>query len=435
VDRLGVIGTSYKLLDTEAIADYHLGDDPLAALQTFKAHGKLDDLIYLPTCNRIEFWYRGDPTTLARIHRTRLTAWYRQRGVTQAGGHHFYALQGSQAAKHLLRVACSLDSMVVGEVQILDQLKAAHEFALEHGLAGPGMTRLLEVAYQTAHQVRRETRLCERPVSVASLAAGEVLATAATPGRPCPVLLIGAGQTMAKAGSRLVDNPTGQPVTLAIANRTSERASRLAREVGGTAIPLEAALVDPPAVQAVMTATSATEPLLDLPVVARLAARRPDPDRPLLIVDLGLPADLAPAARELEDVRAVVLDDLKAVAERNLEARQGEVQTAEAIVDRQMGTLDRRMAEIAVGPAVCRIQERYLATMERELDRLLHNGLGPLGDKDRDKLQRWARSTAKRLAGLQLEDTKQMLVHCERCASNASCLEAIRRAPKDESTG
>ncbi|NOZ87597.1 MAG: glutamyl-tRNA reductase [Deltaproteobacteria bacterium] len=430
MDRLGVIGTSYRVLEIDAISRYHLGDDPLPALMEFREYGELEDILYLPTCNRIEYYYRGNPSITAREHRAKLTAWYRKRGVEGAGGHHFYALQGSAAARHLFRVACSLDSMVVGEVQILDQIKQAHQYSLENNLAGSGMTRLLEVAYSTAHKVRRETRLCERPVSVASLAAQEVLSFGSRRNMTLRVLLIGAGITMSKAGTRLASNPVGVDLRLFVANRSFEKGRKLAQSLSGEAISLDSISKNPPMVDAVMTAVSGEEPVLTGQVVQALQSVRKTNDAPLLIVDLGLPANTTPEARAVQGVKTVMLDDLKARADENLKAREGEIEKSEEIIREQMEFLNRRMAEIAVGPSVSTVQERFREVMSGELDRLFAQVLPGLGEKERKKLSAWAQVAAKRMAAQELGDVKSLLSSCDRCPTNAPCINALAGSSK-----
>ncbi|MBU0549881.1 hypothetical protein KKF91_15440 [Myxococcota bacterium] len=420
MNHLGVIGTSHKVRSVKEIARYHLGGDPTPQLTRLKAALDLEDLLLLSTCNRVEFWYRAAPEADGRAIFDGLMGFYQDALGSALNPDDFYQLERGEAARHLMRVSASLDSLVVGEIQILEQLKAAHARALDARLAGAGITRLLEIAYQAVKEIRRDTRLTEGLVSVASLAAVEVLAHHEETPR---VLLIGAGETMAEAGTRLKDNPTQRPIRFLVTNRTASKAAALAERLEGEALPWAEVFAEAPSVHAVMIATSAPSPVLTRAALTRLIDKRVNPSRPLLVLDLSQPSDVA--AADLPGLKVVSIEDLRARAEDNLQARREQALLAERIIEGKLTLMERRLADQVVGPAVGMIQRRFSAMMTREVHHLIEHQLTGLNADQIAQLERWAASTAKRLAGIHLEHAKRMLVACSHCPPEAPCLAAM----------
>lgn len=420
MNHLGVIGTSHKVRPIEEISRYHLGADPTPRLERLKAEQGLEDILLLSTCNRVEFWYRAASEVDPKGVLEGVLGLYREDLGEDLRPDDFYQLTHMKAARHLMRVSSSLDSLVVGEVQILEQLKGAHARAIQAKLAGAGLTRILEIAYQAVKEIRRDTRLTEGLVSVASLASAEVLARDEEAPR---VLLVGAGETMTEAGARLKANPKQRAVAFQVTNRTHEKAALLAETLEGEALSWDEALIAPPSVHAVMVATSAPTPVLTRARLTQLIAHRADPTQPLLVLDLSLPSDLE--VTDLPDLEVISIEDLRARAEDNLQIRRDHALEAERIIEGKLTQMERRLADQVVGPAVGMIQRRFRAVMEREVARLIDHQLTGLTDRQKEQLERWAGSTAKRLSGIHLEHAKRMLVACSHCPPEAPCLAAM----------
>jgi glutamyl-tRNA reductase len=238
------------------------------------------------------------------------------------------------AMRHVLRVACSLDSMVLGEPQILGQTKEAYRRAAECGAAGPVLARLFQQAFATAKRVRSETRIAERPVSMARVAV-ELARRIFEELADKRALLVGAGEMIEAALEAL--RKAGL-VRIAVANRTPERAADLAARCGGSAhgkdeLPAHLAHAD-----LVHTCIASDAPVLTPQLIeAALRARRA---HPVFVIDLGVPRNADPAIDRLDNVYRYDVDDLGSIAEENALARQQERARAEAIVDEQKQRFD-----------------------------------------------------------------------------------------------
>ncbi len=238
-----------------------------------------------------------------------------------------YELPAEETVRHLLRVACGLDSMVVGEPQILGQLKDAYQRAREAGTAGRLLNKLFQHAFFVAKKVRTDTAIGSSPVSLAFAAVrlaeqihGDLADKAA--------LLIGAGETIELAANHL--HAKGLRRTL-IANRSLERAQAIASRFAGYALALQDIPLHLAEADVVISATASTAPVLSADTVkVAMASRR---RRPMFLVDLAVPRDIDALAAKLEDVYLYTIDDLKAVVEESLRTRMNAVPQAQEIID------------------------------------------------------------------------------------------------------
>ncbi len=295
-----------------------------AILHAVAATPGVEEAVVLSTCNRTEFYTAGLP------HSERpLVDWLVQHKTLERGviDRHFYHYGEQQAVRHALRVACGLDSLVVGEPQILGQIKDAYHTAVASGTTGKQLNKLMQYTFAVAKKVRTGTAIGATPVSVAYAAVrlarqvhGELNTRRA--------LLIGAGDTIELVAQHL----RGQHIAeLVFANRTLERAQKLAVTLGGRAIPLTQMPAALAAADIVITATAAR-----LPVVTRamlegaIKARR---FNPMFVVDLAVPRDVEASASELADIYLYTVDDLDQVIAENLDLRQVAARQAETIVD------------------------------------------------------------------------------------------------------
>lgn len=306
-----------------------------AALAALRALPQVHEAALLSTCNRTELYAITDDDGQA------LADWL---ATHPEGGDlhaYLYRHRDADAVRHLFRVATGLDSLVLGEPQILGQVKQAWAAARAAGALGTRLDRLFQQAFVTAKRARSETRIGNSPVSVASVAvrlAQESFARLAD----STVLLIGAGETIELAARHLVQADVKR---LLVANRTLAHAQDLASRHGGVALPL--AEIDRHLSQAdlVFSATASREPVLHrAQVEAALQARR---HRPMLLLDLAVPRDVAPDVAELKDAYLYTVDDLERSIEDNRRNRREAADAAEAIVDLQVA----RYAEaLAAGP-------------------------------------------------------------------------------------
>jgi glutamyl-tRNA reductase len=328
------------------------------ALEELAAQSGVDEAMILSTCNRTELYCsvqggaEGAPT-----------AWLHARNQMTPGrlDEFLYRHTDGEAVRHVFRVATGLESMILGEPQILGQVKDAWRAARSARTLHAPMDRLLQNAFAVAKRVRTETRIGTGPVSVAFTAVRLVEQAFADLRESC-VLLIGAGDTIELAIRHLVERGVRR---LIVANRTIDTAQALVNPVGGYAI----ALADLPKhlaeADVVISATASRTPILDTPMLRDALRQRRR--RPMLLIDLAVPRDIEPATAELPDVFLYTIDDLQQVVETGRRSREASVHEAEAIIDLQVERyLAWRRANQFDRPLRC-----YRATAEAQRDEVL----------------------------------------------------------------
>lgn len=296
------------------------------ALRDLLDHGGAYEAAILSTCNRTELYCGLKDTDEQRIIR-----WLGDYHMLRTAELRPYLYQHLEqgAVRHILRVAAGLDSLVLGEPQILGQVKAAYQAANSAGTLGSLLERLFQHTFAVAKQVRTDTRIGASPVSVAFAAVGLAKQIFADlPKRTA--LLIGAGDTTELVARHLHENGLGR---LIVANRTLERAHTLATVFAGYAIALDEIPLHLGEVDLIVAATASPSVLLPAePVRESLKRRR----RPMLLIDLAVPRDIDPAVANLDDVYLYTVDDLKEIIQDNLRSRQAAAEQAEEIIDYQV---------------------------------------------------------------------------------------------------
>ena len=348
----------------------------------------VEEALVLSTCNRTEILaVSTDPDrTLDRL--SRFLAGQSAEGLLEE--HHLYQLQEGQAIEHLFRVASSLDSMVVGEAQILGQVKEAYRCGVRARSCGPILNRLLQHTFRAAKRIRTETGIGGSSTSLARI--GVQLAHELFEGFDGKhALLLGAGEMAESALGGLRDAGVG---SITILNRTVEAAQRLAERFGGEAAGLSEIESELLRADVVLTSVQVTRPLLDPPLLERVATHRSG--RPLLIIDLGLPRNVDPAANRIENLYLYDLDDLDRTAEQARGKRHGAVQAAEAILLEESERFERWRAILPVVPEIERLVARGDAVAREEAQR----ALARLGSVDADteaELERLADAVVRKL--------------------------------------
>lgn len=244
---------------------------------------------------------------------------------------YIYMHEEGEAIRHLLRVSCGLDSLVLGEPQILGQIKTAYAQAGEAQAVGPVLNRMFQHAFAVAKQVRTDTAIGASPISVAFAAVSLARQIFGDLGSKT-ALLIGAGETIELAARHLHGNGIGRMI---VANRTFERAHALAEPFGGYAIALHELGEHLHEADMVITATASQLPILGKGAVESALKRRKR--RPMFMVDIAVPRDIEPEVGALEDVYLYTVDDLEQVIDENRRSRQAAAQQAEEIIDAQVG--------------------------------------------------------------------------------------------------
>ena len=305
------------------------------------------EALLLTTCNRVEVYAAAE-----KYIPTEKIAACLARSIEQMPNDDlsaFYRYEQLDCVQHLFRVTSGIDSMVVGETEILGQVKRAYEAAHASGSAGVYLHRLFQRAFRVAKQVRTRTDITRGSVSVGSVAvdlAGKIFGDLGT----CKVLVVGAGDTGERTARSLVSRGVRD---LRVSNRSLDRAQQLAQAVNGVVIPFEQWPEQCREIDILITSTSAGSTLLNCQSLEPMLRERTD--RPLFIIDLAVPRDVDPAINKMEGVYLYDIDSLQAVAEQSLAQRREQIAAAEAIIAEHLSdfssALSRLMTQKSAGAA------------------------------------------------------------------------------------
>ena len=278
-----------------------------------------------------------------------------------------YHYQGEEAIRHLFRVSSSLDSMVLGEPQILGQIKTAYGYAAEFRTCGLILNRFLHKAFSVAKRVRTETAIASNAVSV-SFAAVELARKIFDRLDNKGVMIIGAGEMCELAARHFVANGVSRVL---VTNRTFERAEKLAAEFQGKAIPFEDFVDYLAEVDIVMTSTGAPNFILGQRQMEEVLKRRKN--RPMFLIDIAVPRDIDPKVNKLDNAYLYDVDDLQGVVQANLKERQKEASKAEAIVEQEIGQFHQWLGNLEVKPTIIALRRKFEEIRQQELDKTFSN--------------------------------------------------------------
>jgi glutamyl-tRNA reductase len=360
--RLFAVGISHRTAPVELRESVDFARRGLeSALQAFATRGVSQEAVLLSTCNRAEVYALGDTSAVEAIGR--FFSEYHGIDPSVLAGH-IYSHRGIDAARHLFRVAAGLDSLVVGEPQILGQVKAAYAASSDLRFTGTVTHRLFHSAFAVGKRVRNETGLGEGAVSV-SYAAIELAKKIFGDLSGLSVVILGAGEMAELTGVHLRAQKVKQ---IAIASRTLASAEALARQLEGRAVPWSAITAAIGGADIIVTATGATEPVLTRAMVDE--AMRVRRRQPLFVIDIALPRDVEPSVGDLEQVFLYHMDDLQSIVSENLARRSSELAHAEAIVDQEVGRFASWLQSREIVPTVVALRQRFEQIRQSELRRL-----------------------------------------------------------------
>jgi glutamyl-tRNA reductase len=372
-----VVGLSHRTASVEirekvAFAPTQM-DKPLRALTA------LDDIteaVIVSTCNRVEIYATTRDIAGGMARLKRFLADYHSFPLESLEPH-LYSYHGEEAIRHVFRVASSLDSMVVGEPQILGQIKTAYGYAAEYRSSGIILNRFLHKAFSVAKRVRTETRIASSAVSVA-FAAVELAKKIFGDLSDKTVMLIGAGEMCELAAKHFLNSGArGVMVT----NRTYERAEKLAEEFDGKAVRFEDLFDQLHKADIILSSTGAPHCIIgprDLDGVMRRRKLKP-----MFFIDIAVPRDIDPGVNDVENVYLYTVDDLQEVVTANLQQRSAEAQKAEDIVTQEIGQFFKWLSNLEVTPTIVALRTRFEEVRQAELARTLSNwkDLPPDGQK------------------------------------------------------
>ena len=365
---LFVTGLSHKNAPVALREQLAVEEDKLRELlQDLQAGDVLREVVVLSTCNRVEIYGVADAPGEARALAFRSLC--RHRGVDLGTVEPLlYTHLEADAVRHAFRVSASLDSMMIGEPQILGQVKDAFGLAQACETVGPQLHQLFSQAFSVAKRVRTETEIARHAVSV-SFAAVELAKKIFDGLSGRAVLLLGAGKMSELAAKHLVEQGA---FPIYVANRTWGRAQDLARALSGTAVPWDELSTALAAVDIVVTSTGASEPVITRAAVTRIMHGRRG--RPLFFIDIAVPRDVETGVDGLDDVYRYDIDDLKQVVDANLRERAREAHRAETLVEREVAKFMARQGDVEVIPTIvslrARLEEIRLGEVRKTLARL-----------------------------------------------------------------
>ena len=316
-----------------------------AALEQLRAERIADEAVILSTCNRVEI-YAATPLEPARAFLELKEFLATIHDYRDPLGDELYVLGEPQSLVHLFKVACGLDSMVLGETEILGQLKKAYELALLHGHTGPRLNKAFQRAFNVAKHIRTETNIQRGSVSVASVAV-ELAQKIFNSLQDHDVMVIGAGDTSEKTARALLSRGAR---SILVANRSYDRAVALANELRGKAVRFDDWAKEFENIDIVISGTAAPHHILDRPKLEPLMKLRRN--RPLLLIDIAVPRDIDPEVIFIENVYLYNVDDLQSIADDYLQQRKEEIVRCEAIIaEKVKRLLDHNARQSAASPA------------------------------------------------------------------------------------
>ncbi len=357
-------------------------------LRRMRGQGLLQEGLLLSTCNRVELYAVAPPG----VEPESLASWLSESQglVPRRTLPHLYQHRDDQAVRHLFRVAASMDSMVLGEPQIVGQVREAYRIAQESHLTGPVLHGVLDRALLVAKRVRTETKIAREGVSIgragvelARQVLGELEDRAA--------LLIGAGEHGQVVARALMDYGLRE---LVVANRTFSRGAELAQAFGGSAIPLEDASRHLDRVDIVLTSTAAGRILLDGEELQQVARRRRF--RSLVLIDLSVPRNIDPAADRIDGLFRFDIDDLRQVADQGKAAREQASTEALAIIEEEVERCVSWLQGAGLRRAIGAMNQRAEEIRQAELQRA-HGLLERLSPQDREVVEAMTRAMVKKI--------------------------------------
>ena len=382
-----VVGLSHRTAPVEVREKLAVAPDALVhELARIAEDPNLEEALLISTCNRVELYATSTLPVDAVRHATDTLA---RRLPSSASTDVLYQRKGLEVVRHAFRVAASLDSLVVGEPQILGQVKEAFDAAQEAGTVGTLLGRCFTHAFTAAKRIRNETGIAEGTVSVSSIAC-ELAKKIFGDLQGRRTLLIGAGD-MGEAAAKSLRQTGAQ---LHVTNRSEERAQVLATSCGGRAVDYERLSVELAAADVVIASTASSKFILTPELMQGVVRTRRR--RPLFIIDIAVPRDVDPRVAGMDNVFVYDVDDLQQVAEENLAVRERQTVEAERIIGEEVEAFLSWKRSLELSPTIVALREQFSRLAEEELQRALSR-LEGFSEADRAVLQAMNRSLINKL--------------------------------------
>ena len=397
---LMVVGLNYRTAPVAVRERFWISESRRceALLQLSKAEG-IEEVIVMATCNRTEFWLLANEVTLAANSVMRLLG--AEYGLMLCQWKHFYRLLDEAALLHIFRVASSLDSMVVGEPQIVSQVKQAWQQAQKVGVTGRYLDAVLQKALTVSKRVRSETAIGKAAVSIPYAAvelASQIFGTLENK----KVLLLGAGKMSELSARGLLNHGAS---SIRVINRTLEHAAELATKLGGLAIPFEERWQHMAEADIIISSTSCPHTILSREEAALMVRGRKD--KALVIVDIAMPRDIDSEVREVKGVFLYDLDDLENVLDHNAGEREAAAADAQKILQAEAQGFRRRLMAERVVPTIVALRRRLDEICRQELDSFRQEN-GPFSKDQDEMLTALMSRMTQRIAGFLARELKEL---------------------------
>lgn len=386
-----LVGLNHRTakLDIRQLASFD-AEQLLEGLKRLSALPELLESMIISTCNRVEILSSVERQSEGIASMESFLSEYSHISLPQLQPT-LYRYSNEQAVRHVFRVASSLDSMILGEPQILGQIKSCYSAAFNAHTVGAYLNSLLQAAFRTAKRVRSETSIGEYPVSVSS-AAIELIRKIFGELQEKSILIVGAGK-MGEAAIRHLAETGAHAVY--VANRSRQAAQDLAAQFHGTAVPLEELQHWISRADIVITSTGASETLIDRAMVQHIMHDRKN--APIVFIDISVPRNVDPTVGTVDNVFCYDIDDLGAVVEANLHERVKAAAAAERIVDQETQAFLTKLKSLDMGPVVMQVQGRIEEICKTELQRYMKK-TGPQEAKQLQELEQMISRIAAKIA-------------------------------------
>ncbi len=388
MSKIILIGANHKTAPVELREKLSFSaDETLAALEHIKQDPAIREGLVFSTCNRMEILYI--PESEDQIEAViKFIAEHKNLSIPEFRSS-LYILEDDEAIRHMFSVASSLDSMMVGEPQILGQVKQAYKTAVKVGASGVLLNRMMHKSFSVAKRVRKETGIGDNAVSISYAAielANKIFSDLSTKS----VMLLGAGEMAELAVEHLM---THNVKNIVVANRTFKNALALAQKFNGEAVQYEereAALAD---VDIIISSTGATDYVLNRDQVKRAMKKRQH--NTLFFIDIAVPRDIDPRINKISNAYVYDIDDLKNIVETNISQREQETVKARRFVEEALVAFRRWLDGLSIVPTIKAINDKMTAIVDIELEKTL-TGLRHLAPEDVDAIRRMTKAIASR---------------------------------------
>jgi len=385
-----IVGLSHKTAPVEIREKVAFSPTAMEApLQQLLLLPALSEALIVSTCNRVELYAVSRQPEAAITEMKQFLADFHDLQLQQLD-EHLYDFTGTSAIQHVLRVAASLDSMMIGEPQILGQIKTAYGYACEHKSLGLILNRFLHKAFSVAKRVRNETAIASNAVSV-SFAAVELARKIFDSLDNKTVMLIGAGEMCELAAKHFVNNGVSRVL---VTNRTFSRAEKLAEEFNGTAVSFDNFQEQLHRVDILLSSTGAPDYVLGAKKLKQVCKERRH--KPMFLIDIAVPRDIDPAANKLDGIYLYDVDDLQGVVQANLKERHKEAARAELIIDEEVGQFQNWLATLEVKPTIVALRQRLEQVRQVEMEKTLAN-LNHLSAKEQKVIESMSRALINKI--------------------------------------